>query len=378
MKLPLNKTLASRKVRRGALESVFPPTDLSCDAVWDLLSLYADRETTGDQTAMVETHVAVCVDCARDLAFMRTAQTTFSALPEIAPPANLRAAILAATIEKAGARRRLSDTIHRLLAPAPARYGFAIAAGLAGLVVAIGIHRGLGPVNGVIESPTLHQQGPQMAGSVPAPAPSSPLASPPFVEGPADITVPNLGDRKLPVPEMANAGRDASTTPATLIRSRQFGQPGNRHGLIAATGSAKTAPGAKPKAATGGIAQSSIGTGEMKLKTPMGEAKPNTSDDGTTTTADMVVTMDPKPMTTIPDPIIYERMKEPEPATPTMTPVLSRFVLTSSSSPDTVGQAATLAELKRSLKARDLDSARAIEQSIKAREIRLPVLRKTF
>jgi hypothetical protein len=55
-----------------------------------------------------------------------------------------------------------------------------------------------------------------------------------------------------------------------------------------------------------------------------------------------------------------------------------RVLLASSLSPQGAGQIATFAELKRALKYRDLDGAKAIEQSIRAREIRVPVLRKSF
>jgi anti-sigma factor RsiW len=43
---------------------------MRCEQVWDLLSTYADSEATGDEAAIVETHIAVCSVCARDLDWM--------------------------------------------------------------------------------------------------------------------------------------------------------------------------------------------------------------------------------------------------------------------------------------------------------------------
>jgi hypothetical protein len=72
----------------------------SCDSLWDSLSGYADGLASPSERARVEGHVAQCETCARDLEFMRRTSTALSDVPEVAPPAGLRDAILAATVNK--------------------------------------------------------------------------------------------------------------------------------------------------------------------------------------------------------------------------------------------------------------------------------------
>lgn len=54
--------------------------------VAELLSAYIDGEVTGDERALVETHLATCVACARDLASLRQTVTMLRQLPLVAAP----------------------------------------------------------------------------------------------------------------------------------------------------------------------------------------------------------------------------------------------------------------------------------------------------
>jgi hypothetical protein len=54
--------------------------------VAELLSAYIDGEVTGDERALVETHLATCVACARDLASLRQTVTMLRQLPPVAAP----------------------------------------------------------------------------------------------------------------------------------------------------------------------------------------------------------------------------------------------------------------------------------------------------
>src|SRR3981189_3602328 len=87
---------------------------MDCDKVWDLLSIYADGEADPSEAAIVENHVAVCADCARGLAFMKTTVDVLSRMEEVEPPASLRASIFAATIERVTLRQRIAAAFKTL------------------------------------------------------------------------------------------------------------------------------------------------------------------------------------------------------------------------------------------------------------------------
>lgn len=80
-----------------------------CESIWDLLSVYADREATPEEARRVEQHIGFCADCSRDLAFMQKTAQTLSCVPEVLPPVTLRQAILAATVQKAPVSTTLSQ-----------------------------------------------------------------------------------------------------------------------------------------------------------------------------------------------------------------------------------------------------------------------------
>src|SRR5690349_9186401 len=103
-----------------------------CEQVWDALSAYADGEAGSSETALVEAHLRHCPDCSRELQLMRMTAVSMASVPEVEPPAYLRAAILAATVEK-------KSWLHRLgLIPADGRGGMRKLA-LAGAAVTCGV-----------------------------------------------------------------------------------------------------------------------------------------------------------------------------------------------------------------------------------------------
>src|ERR1051326_2034462 len=82
-------------------------TDPGDDAIWDLLSLYADGEATPEQAAQVEALLCSDPRYARDLQFMRMTGDTIETFAEVEPPLALRDAIFAATSRRQTVATRL-------------------------------------------------------------------------------------------------------------------------------------------------------------------------------------------------------------------------------------------------------------------------------
>lgn len=78
------------------------------DATWELLSLYVDGETTPEESAHIESLLAIDPDLARDFAFLQTTHQSLFTLNEVSPPSSLRDAILASTSQRLTLRRRLA------------------------------------------------------------------------------------------------------------------------------------------------------------------------------------------------------------------------------------------------------------------------------
>lgn len=79
----------------------------SCDAVWELLSVYADGEASSAEAQIVEEHVSKCKACGTDLQFLLETASVLSATKLVSPPPGLRQAILAATVYKPTWQERL-------------------------------------------------------------------------------------------------------------------------------------------------------------------------------------------------------------------------------------------------------------------------------
>jgi hypothetical protein len=328
---------------------------MCCDSVWDLLSVYADGETTSDETAMVEAHIAVCADCTCDLAFMQSTTVTLNGIEEIEPPASLRSAILAATVDRPAFPERFREALRRALSPAPARYGAVAAAGAA-LALAIVLVQQPAPM----DNPVAYQPTEPAQPRVMAQAPRIVEPTQPIVPG-----LPVLRDDPQPHPVKATKRQPVLETADVEIAPE------------------KIKPFVKAPAVGGGARQKpSAPLFAQRLndfKTKVGDL--NGPSNGNS---------DPEP-----DPVIMEPMQPMEmrtagggmpettggePKTDPGGPTAAiRYTLVAGVAPDTSGQIASLADLKRSLKQRGTDwQARGIEDAIRAKEIRVPVLRRSF
>src|SRR5579871_1774569 len=70
------------------------------DALWELLSVYADGEATSEETERVEALLRSDPAYAREFDFLRLTSVSARSYVEVDPPAALRDAIFAATIRK--------------------------------------------------------------------------------------------------------------------------------------------------------------------------------------------------------------------------------------------------------------------------------------
>jgi hypothetical protein len=369
----------------------FEENTMNCDNVWDLLSVYADGETSLEETAMVDTHIAVCCDCARDLAFMRNTSVVLSETPEVEPPATLRASILAATVDRKTLAERVLAGIRGALAPASLRYG--AAAGAAGLLAAVALHFGVTD----LRSPVEYRPQPQVTARNQATQPELDQLVPPMGiedEQPA-APAPPVRDAERPA---TAAGRQA-TTP---LHSRPQQSPAPAH-IDGRVMTASVRQGGKSDAAVQTVkpalqiakAGATSKNGAKKQKPGAGVTRGGqdtrstspttggmTTEPQPMTTEEMMVASNPAPMKPVSGDMMTANMVEPmntaaeagEPAP--SKPV--RYTLTGGQMVGDASQAASLAELKRQLRGRNLEGIQALEKSLKAREIRVPVFRGNF
>ncbi len=68
---------------------------MSCEEIRDLLALFAGGECRRDEAEAVESHVALCGPCARDLDHYRESRAALAALAELPAPPGLGRAIWA-------------------------------------------------------------------------------------------------------------------------------------------------------------------------------------------------------------------------------------------------------------------------------------------
>jgi len=83
-----------------------------CERYSYQLSAYADDEVSASERAEIEAHLGVCPECRATVQSLRETITLAALLPEVAPPPDLRAQILARTVHRPGfwprVQRRLS------------------------------------------------------------------------------------------------------------------------------------------------------------------------------------------------------------------------------------------------------------------------------
>jgi hypothetical protein len=193
---------------------------MKCERVWDLLSAYADNETTSDETAIVETHIAVCSGCARDLQWLRAATGALLGVADVEPPITLNAAILAATVYRPMWQQHLRAGFGTAASFRTLRYG-----ALAGSV-AMAAWLAVNVSGPVATNPAAYRPAVKAAE---AKSPADPLAE---STGPStlftarledNITIPVLGAQPpLGAPGKSEpARRFAASSPASELRSIQ-------------------------------------------------------------------------------------------------------------------------------------------------------------
>ncbi len=159
------------------------------EARWALLSVYADGEATPDETRQVESLLRSDTAWKREYDLLRLASSFARTEPELAPPAELRDRIFAATISRPTLRRRFATAWADFAASLTPRY--ALAGGFAGAAL---LTVALWPHNHKVEAP---QQAAQAA--PPSPQIAAPSASTPKI-----------------APEVINAARTAAKIAASV------------------------------------------------------------------------------------------------------------------------------------------------------------------
>lgn len=117
-------------------ENFLAQTDAEDERLWDLLSAYADGETTPEESALVEAHLRSDAAYARDFAFLQGASRHVMLMGEVEPPTALRDAIFAATIHKPTFARRLAAAWGNFQTAINPRYAYPAGALAAGVCAA--------------------------------------------------------------------------------------------------------------------------------------------------------------------------------------------------------------------------------------------------
>ncbi len=323
-------------------------TVMQCQDVWDLLSAYADGETNDHETQVVQAHIAVCKDCARDLQFMLGTQEALQAIPEVEPPISLRSAILAATVNRPSLTERFATAVRRGLAPAPVRYGALAAAGAAAALTAVTIRDSNNPVHYVPNEPTI-------VATVPNPSDANPSA-------PSGLSV-DLLDAYEPEPSVTSSA--APRTRNVRIRRHE-----HRTGVKLASASRPAANRRNAKAAAN----------------PTPDVRPNQPaiiEDLSVASVpgygnDPDVTAEPEPTTRTLVASSDSASGDTSSASAQTSDRGARIVLTASSVSLDPAQVATLADLRRSLGHQAARNAADPASTRRDRQIRVDVIRGSF
>jgi hypothetical protein len=188
-----------------------------CEAIWDMLSAYADGEATPEEARIVEAHVAACLDCARDLQFMRETSQMLALTPEIAPPPGLQEAILAATTRRPTWRERVRTALSRSSAPRYRRLAWVGSAACALALIGAGwitLRQPDSPSSRLaMQSPPIYfERQPEPETSVPAPS----QASRPLASGSSSISPARVSSRAT---QTAGLSRVRPSAPALRLAS---------------------------------------------------------------------------------------------------------------------------------------------------------------
>lgn len=180
--------------------------EADCEALWELLSAYADGLLELDDSLRVEKHVSACDACALDLRFMRETSVLLANTPEVAPPPGLQQAILAATIYRPTWQQRLRESIRYWLVPSRSL----TFAGSAAAIVAVAFlsYRALEPMNNVLP-PSL--TAPHLETTAPASGPDPLVAK--------NNTATHVPVKISPLAKPVGGAVVAANTPASGLKS---------------------------------------------------------------------------------------------------------------------------------------------------------------
>jgi len=328
--------------RNAKVQPIQEGTAMECDKVWDLLSVYADGEATPHEAAMVEGHVAVCPNCARDLKFMQGTHQVLQDVPEVEPPATLRTAILAATVYRPNFGQRLVTAVRKTLTPAPVRYGALAAAGAAAALTALVLRNGEN-------------------------VPVAPNATPPVVAtAPTTPSVPAMAAE--PDVDLLDAYEPPAVAASREIHQRR---PRRQPIALASVALPRSRP-AHPKttAALRNTAHSSRDASEEGVPEDLPQASAPT---------DINVTQpDPEPVTRLVAGAPSEPSYEPSAEAVSGAARSTRIVLTASAMALDPQQVATLADLRKNLSRGENEDRAALAKLTRDKQIRLDVLRGSF
>lgn len=320
---------------------------MECDKVWDLLSVYADGEASPEEATIVETHVASCPDCARDLQFMMGTHEVLQDVPQVEPPVTLRSAILAATVYRPSFGQRLAETVRKTLAPAPVRYGALAAAGAAAALTAVVLKSGKPPVS-------LQPPVPETVATAPV-VPPAPSVDPdqPRIDLLKPFEVPT-GAPKLTVAEQPRATGRVRTASAKNARPSATQRPASKRSAQ------PTATGAN------GNGKEASSSDDMPAYSPM------PSD------VYAALQLDPEPETRVASGGSATTTEPATPETPAAPARSARIILaTSSAMALDPRQVATLADLRRSLAQNDAETRTQVKPN-RERQIRVDLIRGSF
>ena len=107
-------------------------TELTCEKVRDLFSALLDGELSTDERETVESHLALCSDCLRELDGLKRVDTAYRALPKVTAPENFES-----SLKNALHPRRLHARKRTLYMSVSG----ALLATAAGLLIVVGVSR---------------------------------------------------------------------------------------------------------------------------------------------------------------------------------------------------------------------------------------------
>lgn len=321
---------------------------MGCDRIWDLLSAYVDGETTADESALVESHTAQCEACASDLQFLMASSVVLHETAEVEPPAALRDAILAATVNRPTWRERVLAAARNALSPATLRYGSLAAAGAAATVAFLALRdTSLPPVDErVVYAPTTPGVTTQITPKVARPTDETPVTG---------IVPPAPGDKQVKV---AALRRRQAVRPASERTTRK-GEPA----------AVSTRPAPAPE-----LTVANLEPHPFKAKV----AAPSVVGPRSASEADPVIVRN-EPDFEIGSGRSPETAEaagtapSPAPAKPT------RILLAASSGAIDASQLASLADLKRELSRSQIGlDSRELKQRMRDHQIRIDVIKGSF